>query len=908
MSHCPRWAFAALALAVAAPAPASDPPAADADLVRTARGLLAGLRTETLPNGLRVYLVPVPGSPVVTTMVAYKVGSGDEEKDQTGLSHYLEHLLFKGTETLMPGDIDRATQRNGGRNNAYTDEDMTVYHFDFAADRWEIGLAIEADRMRNVRIDEKHEFQQEKGAVVAELKGNEDGPWDLEYKTILPLLFPKEAPYSHPVIGEERHVRSATAEIIRRHYDKWYHPNNAALVVAGGIDPDKALEKIKTLFGPIPKGELPPRKPAPEQAERTEPVRREFPSKFDVPRALFGFNTIRVGHPDDYVLDVIDQVLSGGKTSRLYRRLVEGDRLAAGVGTGNYAGRYPGWFAVQVEVLPGKDRTKAEAAVFDELAKLADKPISDAELKRVRRSILASFVYGQEDVHALADLVARAVTHQDVSYLTKYLDRVFAVTPADVQRVAGQYLTRPASVVVWSVPGEAEKGGGGDPPPDGKRRARDDRPAAAGELISLEAAKRVVLPNGLTLLLLENHRLPIVVAEASVKNVRLREPAEKTGIAMLLGSLLDEGTPARTGQQIATAIEDVGGSLSFNASGGTVKVLTPDTALGLELLFDSLVRPSLPADAIERKREQQLSLIADLQTQPQSRARQKFLETVYGKHPYGRAAQGTEAIVSKLTRDDLLAFHGAAFAPDETIVAVVGDFDSAEVSRTIEKLTAGWEKRNLPRPTPPGPPRTETGREIIITDPTAAQTHVYLGHVGVTRNHPDYYKLLVMDNVLGTGLGFTDRLSSTLRDRQGLAYTVTAQIAASAADQPGKFTGYIGTFPDKYLIAREGFLTEIGRLRREAPTAAEVEAAKNYLLGSLPFRLTTNEAIASQLLGAERYGLGLDYLTKYRQAVAAVTPADVKAVAERHLDPRRLVVVAVGPIGPDGKPLPKPKK
>jgi zinc protease len=863
-----------------------------------------------LSNGLKVYLIPVRGSPVVTTMVAYRVGSGDEEKDQTGLSHYLEHLLFKGTETLMPGDIDRATQRNGGRNNAYTDEDMTVYHFDFAADRWEIGLEIEADRMRNVRIDEKHEFQQEKGAVVAELKGNEDGPWDLEYKSILPLLFPKDAPYAHPVIGEEKHVRSATAEIIRRHYDKWYHPNNAVLVVAGGIDPDLALKKIQTLFGPIPKGELPPRKQAPETAKRTEQARHEFPSKFDVPRAIIGFNTVRAGDPDDYVLDVVDQVLSAGKTARLYRRLVEGDQLAAGVMTGNYAGRHPGWFAVQVEMLPGKDRKQAEEAVFDEMMKLAREPITEAELNRARRSILASFVFGREDVHNLADLVARTVTRNDLDYLTTYLDRVFAVTPTDVQRVAGNYLTKPASVVVWSV--TDGKGEAGEQPRQPGRRpaARSDRQSTglARNSISLEAARRVVLPNGLTLLLLENHRLPIVVAEVYVKNVRLREPAEKAGIAMLLGNLLDEGTPTRTGQQISAAIEDVGGRLTFSSSGGSIKVLTPDTALGLELLLDSVIRPALPADAIERKRSQQLALIADLETQPQSRARQRFMAEVYGTHPFGRPTQGTKEIVSRLTREDLAAFHRSSFAPDETVVSIVGDFQCGEVAKMIEKLTAAWEKRRLTRPTPPGPPRTAQRREIIIPDPTAAQTHIYLGHIGIMRNHPDYYSLLVMDNVLGTGPGFTDRLSASLRDRQGLAYTVTAQITASASDQPGTFTGYIGTFPDRYLVAREGFLTEIGRIRREVPTNTEVEAAKNYLLGSLPFRLTTNEAIASQLLGSELYGLGLDYLTTYRKRVAAVTPAEVQAVARKHLDPERLVLVAVGPIGSDGKPLPETKK
>src|SRR5262249_14418497 len=174
--------------------------AADQAALKAAAALYEGVRTAVLPNGLRVYLKPVPQSPVVTTMVAYKVGSADEELTSTGLSHYLEPLMFKGTDKLMPGDIDRLTQRNGGRNNAYTDQDYTVFHFDFAADRWQAALEIEADRMRNLRIDAKHEFEQEKGAVISELEGDEDNPWDLEYKAIVPLLFGKTAPYGHPVI------------------------------------------------------------------------------------------------------------------------------------------------------------------------------------------------------------------------------------------------------------------------------------------------------------------------------------------------------------------------------------------------------------------------------------------------------------------------------------------------------------------------------------------------------------------------------------------------------------------------------------------------------------------------------------------------------------------------------------
>ncbi|OWK36067.1 M16 family metallopeptidase [Fimbriiglobus ruber] len=929
---CRPLAVAALLLAFAAPVTAADP-AADAGVAKAAAALFDGLRVETLPNGLRVFLLPIKGAPVVTTMVAYKVGSSDEYPDQTGLSHYLEHLLFKGTAKLMPGDIDRLTQRNGGRNNAYTSEDMTVYHFDFAADRWQVALEVEADRMRNVRIDAKHEFEQEKGAVIAELKGNEDQPWNLEEKTILPLLFPKGSPYAHPVIGEEQHVRAATAEIIKRHYDAWYHPNNAALVVAGGFDPDQALALIKKLFGPIPKGDLPPRKPDPALVKRTAPVRKEISSKFDVPRMVAGFNTVVAGEPDDYVLDLVQDVLASGKTSRLYRRLVEGERLANSVSATNSAGRYRGWFGINVELLKGKNRAKAERIVFEELEKLAAEPITDAELKRSRRATLASFVFSRESVHNVADTVAKAVTIYDVDYLKTYLEKMRAVTPADVQRAAAKYLAKRSAVVVWTVPEDEplDGGKGGEknpaakqrmkagtvPPTQGNATARPGRRVSSGRAeaeaggagtFSFKDAKRVVLPNGLVLILLENHRLPVVVVDVDVADVRLREPAAKSGVMALTGDLLEEGTPTRAGTEISTLIEDAGGSLSLSSSGGGLKVLTPDTDLGLDLLFDCLIHPTFPAEAIERKREQLLSVIADVETQPKNRALNTFDAAVYGSHPYGRSAYGKRSIVEKLTAADLKAFHAAAFVPNMTTVVAVGDFDSAEMTARIERLTAGWKKSDAKTPKPAAPPKPDKPVEMIVSDPTAAQTHVYIGHLGIKRDDPDYYTLTVMDNVLGTGPGFTDRLSANLRDRQGLAYTVTAQIAASAADQPGAFTGYIGTYPDKYRVARDGFLAEIGKMRAAPPTEREVEDAKMYLLGSLPFRLTSNEQVAAQLLAAERFRLGFDFLETYRKKVAAVTPADVFAATKKHLDPARLVIVAVGPIGADGAPLPEPKK
>ena len=768
------WPLALLLLA--APARADDQA-----IARDAAKMFSTLRTETLPNGLRVYLVPVPGATTVTTMVAYKVGAADEQKDQTGLSHYLEHLLFKGTDKYFPGDIDRATQRAGGRNNAYTSEDMTNYHFDFAADLWPVALEIEADRMRNVKIDARHEFEQEKGAVVAELKGGEDRPWDLEYKAILPLLYEKAAPYSHPVIGEESHVRGATAEVIKRHYDAWYHPNNASLIVAGGFDPGAAMVKIKELFGPIPRAELPPRRPEVPSA-RTKQVRKEFASKFDVPRVMIGFNSVKSGDPDDYALTLIDGILSGGRTSRLYKRLVEGERLASAAGCSNSTGRYAGWVGLNVEMLPGKDRARAEAIVFEELAKLASEPVTEAELARAKRATLAGFLFGRENVHGLADLVAQSVTVNDLDYLKTYLDKLLAVTPADIKRVAAKVFVPTRSVVVTSVP----PGDTGAGKPAAPQKPKRQESATAGIDARMAAAKRTVLPNGLTLITLEDHRLPIVTAAATVKGVALREPAEKSGVASLVGDMLEEGAAGRSGDEIALAIETVGGSLSFNRGGASLRVLAPDTELGVRLMLDCLSKPTFPQDALDRVREQQLAAIAEAESQPRSRAARLFMKQVYGDHPNGRSANGTAAIVAKLTAADCKAFHQLAFTPGETILVLVGDFETGQMRALVTKLTADWSAEKRPEPKLAAPPVPTMPVTKIVPDRTAAQTHVFVGHLGVKRSDPDYYTLLVLDNVLGTGPGFTDRLSANLRDRQGLAYTVTAQIAGVGGRPAGR--------------------------------------------------------------------------------------------------------------------------
>jgi zinc protease len=892
-------AFAFLLLAPLTGRAAESPD--DRVALRTAAALYDGIRTAELPNGLRVFLKPIPSSPSLTTMVVYKVGSADEDKTFTGLSHYLEHLMFKGTAKLMPGDIDRLTFRAGGSNNAYTSTDLTAYHFTLPAGRGLPALQVEADRMRNLRIDKEHEFDKEKRNVVSELAGNEDSPWDLEYKAILPRLFGKQHPYGHPVIGERKHVFAATEKVIKAHYDRWYHPNNASVVMVGGFDPDEALAAIKKLFGPIPRARLPERKELPKDLPKL-PARLEMPSKFSVARLMVGFPTVRYGEADHPALNVLAAVLARGKGSRLYGSLVDGKAVASSVGAEHSPGRYPGWFGVQVETLPGKNRTLVEKLLKAELAKLGKEPVEESELKRARSLLLSSTIFDREGTYDLANSIGEAVTHGGLDLARKYLPRILAVTAADLRRVAKKYLDPERSVTIWSIP-QAKKADG-DASASLWRGSRPARRAGAEKGgFDLKKAQRVELPNGLVLLLFENHRLPIFEAHLSLREANIYQPDDKLGVAALTGALLDEGTRKRTGRQITAAIEDVGGALSLSGSGGSVRVLAPDRRVGLEVLLECLTQPSFPKDAFARAKARQLAEIAENETLPNTRAQQAFRRLVYGKHLLGRPAGGTTKTVRGLTPADCSDFHRKVFVPNNALLALVGNFDAKAAIAEVKRLTKDWKKAELSRPNLPKVEKPEVFTLKILTMPEAAQLNVYLGQVGVRRDNPDYHKLLVMDYILGTGVGFTDRLSSRLRDREGLGYEVSANITSSAGAEPGVFTCYIGTDKENFAKVKKMFLEELNRIRDTKPSSKELADVKAYLTGSQLMKFSTNAGIAGQLLAIERYKLGFDYLDRFQKEVQAVTAEDVQAVAKKYLDPKRMVLVAAGAIDAKGKPV-----
>src|SRR6266705_6125369 len=357
-----------------------------------------------LPNGLTVLTKEMHDKPVVATMVWYRVGSRNEELGQTGKSHFLEHMLFKGTDRYKKGEIDLITHLNGGANNAFTWLDFTAYYFTFASDRWEAALEIEASRMRNTMFAED-EFASEKQVVEEELRIGLDGPWEALENEVWATAF-RQHPYHWPTVGWLEDLEAASGADMKAYYDKWYHPRQATLVVAGDFDSVEVLPKIEELFGRIPPGPFvaPPNIVEPSQrGQKRLIVKKQTP----VERLLIGYHAPEVGHPDSYALKVAEAVLSTGKSSRLYQRLVERDQSVTKADASYHDHIDPSLFYFQAELKPGFELAEVEAAIYEEIEMVRRGLVSPAELEKAERQFEAALVLASEEPLQQATLLGQ---------------------------------------------------------------------------------------------------------------------------------------------------------------------------------------------------------------------------------------------------------------------------------------------------------------------------------------------------------------------------------------------------------------------------------------------------------------------------------------------------------------------
>jgi zinc protease len=865
-----------------------------------------------LPNGLAVVVQEDRRLPTVTAMLAYRVGSVNEPEGLTGVSHFFEHMVFKGTGKYKRGEIDLVTYRCGGQNNAFTTHDMTGYWFHVGSRHLDAVLDILSDTMGNCTLDPK-EFDLERNTVLQEMNIWLDGPWGELEREMARTVY-REGGYRHPVLGWREDVEKLTRDQMMAYYREHYTPANASLVLVGDIDREEAFRRASKFFGGIPRGKESSRaRPAepPQQEERSVSLATSKAAD----RVLLAFRAEPAGTETDIVLDLIAAILSEGRNSRLSRRLVEKEDLAGegNVSAFNESRRHEGLFSVGVEVAIDASADRVREVVIEELEALRTGAVTDRELRRAKNILRAKFAFEAESQFELTSKIGYFEALGLPDYVRDYMERVERVT-ADAVAACARRIFVPANRTVGVGKAKAKRRpeGAGRP---GRRRPLDApgcpprrRAAAVQEAPSFGAVHETRLPNGLTILVKPRRDVPVLALQAFVDAGILTEPEEKAGVAMLTGDLLDDGVEDDAGrilvsEGVVSPIEFAGGEYETAASGAAVKVLSEHAAVAFDFLRDTLRWPSFPEERVKDAVEDMLVRIESMEDDPAEVARRLFYEQAFRGHRYHRPAIGYAETVRKLGRDDVVAHHRRHYRPENTILAVAGDIDPARAVEEARARFGSWRgEGGWKAPVPAAASRQREARRLFSTY-RSSQVRFHLGHVGIERADPDYFTLRVAETILCDSPGFTNRLARVVRDEEGLAYDIAGSITAGAGHVAGPFQVVLGVDAkdkDKAL----GLVTDqIRKFVEEGPTEEEVRDARNYLMGSFVGAWETTEDLAAYLVEVRRYGLGADYPARFFRGVSAVTRESVRRAARKHLDLANLTVVAVGPVDKEGNLL-----
>jgi len=409
-------------------------------------------------------------------------------------------------------------------------------------------------------------------------------------------------------------------------------------------------------------------------------------------------------------------------------------------------------------------------------------------------------------------------------------------------------------------------------------------------------AEREILSNNMVLLHAERKALPIVTVVVAVRAGSIVEPSDRAGLAYLTAALLNEGTKKRTSREISEAIEFVGGSLSASAGQDyttiSLTVLKKDIDLGFDLLSDILMNPAFNEDEIARKKKITKNWLIQQNEEPGAVASIAFSKAVFGKHPYARQVQGTIESLDHISRQDIVDFHNTFFAPNNAIMSVVGDISRDELKALLDKYLGQWNQKNIPATPLPNITANENPT-VIKVNKELTQANIIIGHLGISRDNPDYYAVMVMNYILGGG-GFSSRLMDNIRDNKGLAYDVHSFFSANKFS--GSFEAGLQTKNESANIAIDEVLKEMERIKKEPVRDKELQDAKSYLTGSFPLRIDSNSKIAGFNLAVEFIGLGMDYADKFPSLINAVSQEDVLGVAKKYLDTKHYVLVVVGNI------------
>ena len=867
------------------------------------------IRETVLPNGLKVLTKELRAAPVVTVWTLYRAGSRNERPGITGISHLLEHMLFRSTSSMKTGEIDRLIQLAGGRHNAYTSYDYTGYHITLPSDRLETALRIEADRMLNCTLD-PDELKKELGAVVSELQGRLNDPEELLEETTRATAFLTH-PYRSLIIGWKADVQSLTREMVRDYYQTHYQPNNAVVVIVGDIQTEPTLDLVRKYFGALPSG--PPSPPVtvhepPQKGERRVVVRgagstSHLQAFFHIPPA---------SHPDIYALTVLDGILVQGNSSRLHRALVETD-LAAVVSSDLGRRLDPGWLAFYVTARDKVPHERIEQAFTEVIDRLKQDGVTDHELQKAINQVRAELTMSYGSVSGVARAIGSLEMTVGYGEFDRVLDRIRQVTAADVQRVARAYLGVDNRTVGWfvaegeagsqSVPAAGGRGSAHRSPefPVGLESAVDPTPQEHGSTAARGGrVVRRVLANGLTLIAAENRVARSIAIKGYVLAGPVQDPPKKAGLATLTAELVMRGTATHTAVELADRIDFLGASASIRAEretvGITAQMLTEHFDIVLGHLADCLRNPTLPANEVTKALGQLRARLTRETEDPKNRAQRELFARLFPPdHPLHRNPAGQLEDLAAIGRSDVVQFHKEFYRPDRTVLVVVGDINPEEALTAVERAFGSWTPQDAtPVPRPPMPPVASTTRHWI-TLLGKSEAIVTMGGNGITRESPDYYAAFLANRILGGG-ELNSRLMKALRQDGGMTYGVYSYFHPILGERPWIVS--LQTGPAMVERAIAAAVAETVRLREHGVTAEELEESRAAAIGSLVLSMEDQMGMAFVLRDTELFNLGLDFPNHFPAALRAVTPDQVQTAARKYIHPDQLVQIVVTPAQP----------
>jgi len=904
LRHAVQAAVLCLALA-AAPALAAD----------TAPPIV--YKQRTLANGLKVLTGVDRATPNVTVQVWYGVGSKDDPQGRSGFAHLFEHMMFKATRDLPPESIDRFTEDVGGLNNASTYDDFTNYYEVVPANHLERLVWVESQRMGALVVDDAN-FKSERDVVKEELRQRVlADPYGRLFSLMLPAASYTTHPYKRPSIGSIEDLDAATIDDVRAFHQAYYRPDNAALIVIGNFDEAQLDAWVDKYFGALAHPAAPVvRVTAVEPPRKGAGVYDGYGPNVPLPALAITWLGPKAADPDAPALTVLDAILSGGKSSRLYDSLVYQQQIAAQVFSGADLPQQPGMFMVGAVMSGDHGLAEGEKALLAQVKRLRDAPPTAAELAEARNELVTGKLRERETIEGRAFALGYALQVEgDAARANTELADLQAVTAADVQRVARKYLADDRRMTIRYQPesrrpktAAATKAAPRPPAasaayagpivalaPEGQRQAPP--PIGAPVAPTLPTPADRTLANGLRVIVARSSDLPLVTANLIVKAGASADPPGLSGTVSMAAGMLTEGTKTRSAQEIARQIEALGATLASGAgvesSSVSLNVMPDKLAAALAIMADVARHPAFAPEELERQRQQALDGLKVAYQEPGSLAGMAAAPLVFGGTAFGHAAGGTPASLVKITPADLAKVHAAAFRPDNAILVLSGDISADQGFALAQAAFGDWKAPAGPAPAQPAVTPAAKPRAVVIDLPDAGQAAVTMVGPAIARNDADYYPAIVANSVLGGG--YSARLSEEIRVKRGLSYG--AGSALSTRRTTGAFSARAQTKNESAPQVLDLMRKEIGGLAAQPAGPDELTARKSSLVGDFGRDLATTGGLAGVLGDLAFYDVPLAEVAAYTGKVEAVTAAQVQAFAARVLDPARASVLVVG----DGK-------